>query len=212
MPHRRAPDGSFTNHRSQGGELKIRAAQPPHLKKIVRLGTVATRALLDNVVREDVEESVRSVSIEERAWEDTMLPLDHVGIAVSNLDAALEEHRKHFGFQLDSREVVESQKVEIAFIRLPNTLIELLAPTDDTSPLARFLAKRGPGLHHLCYRVDDIVAELDRLAASGVELIDRAPRSGAHGTRIAFLHPRSMGGVLVELCEHPRSAPTPAAR
>lgn len=132
-----------------------------------------------------------------------MLPLDHVGIAVTNLDSALDEHRKHFGFSLESREVISSQRVEVAFIRLPNTLLELLAPTDNDSPLARFLSKRGPGLHHLCYRVDDIERELTRLKSIGVELIDASPRPGAHGTRIAFLHPKSNGGVLIELCEHP---------
>lgn len=134
-----------------------------------------------------------------------MLPLDHVGIAVTNLNDALDEYGKRFGFTLESREVIATQRVEVAFIRLPNTLLELLAPTDDDSPLARFLAKRGPGLHHLCYRVDDLEAELARLKATGVELIDATPRLGAHGTRIAFLHPKSMGGVLVELCEHPRT-------
>jgi len=133
-----------------------------------------------------------------------MLPIDHIGIAVPNIDAALEDYRKNFGFALDSREVIASQRVEVAFIRLPNTLIELLAPQDDSSTLARFLAKRGPGLHHICYRVDDIRSELARLKSQGVELIDAAPRPGAHRTEIAFLHPKSTGGVLTELCEHSR--------
>ncbi|MFM1848613.1 MAG: hypothetical protein RL417_2087 [Pseudomonadota bacterium] len=133
-----------------------------------------------------------------------MWPLDHVGIAVRNIDDALAEYRKNFGFALDSREIIASQRVEVAFIRLPNTLIELLAPVDETSTLAKFLQKKGPGLHHLCYRVEDIERELSRLSANGVELVDKSPRPGAHRTRIAFLHPKSTGGVLTELCEHPR--------
>lgn len=134
-----------------------------------------------------------------------MWPLDHVGIAVHNIDAALNEYRTQFGFAVDSREVIESQRVEVAFIRLPNTLIELLAPQDESSPLAKFLAKRGPGMHHLCYRVENIETELKRLMQAGVEVIDKVPRPGAHHTRIAFLHPKSTGGVLTELCEHPGS-------
>lgn len=132
-----------------------------------------------------------------------MWPLDHVGIAVHDIDSALEEYRVKFGFILDSREVIPSQKVEVAFIRLPNTLIELLAPQDGSSPLAKFLAKRGPGMHHLCYRVENIETELEHLTQAGVEVIDRIPRPGAHRTRIAFLHPKSTGGVLTELCEYP---------
>jgi methylmalonyl-CoA/ethylmalonyl-CoA epimerase len=133
-----------------------------------------------------------------------MWPLDHVGIAVRSIDEALLEYRNNFGFALDSREEVRSQGVEVAFIKLPNTLIELLAPLHEESTLAKFIQKRGPGLHHLCYRVDDIEHELARLLAAGVHLIDKIPRSGAHRTRIAFLHPKSTGGVLTELCEHPQ--------
>lgn len=135
-----------------------------------------------------------------------MWPLDHVGIAVHNLDSALEEYSRNFGFTLDSREIIASQRVEVAFIRLPNTLVELLAPQDEASPLSKFLAKRGPGMHHLCYQVGNIEAELARLTATGVELIDKVPRPGAHGSRIAFIHPKSTGGVLTELCEHPTKA------
>jgi len=133
-----------------------------------------------------------------------MWPLDHVGIAVNGLDEALNEYKKSFGFVLESREKIDSQGVEAAFIRLPNTLIELLAPLNETGTLSKFLQKRGPGLHHLCYRVDDLEKELARLTSIGVELIDKTPRPGAHHTRIAFLHPRSTGGVLTELCEHPK--------
>ena len=133
-----------------------------------------------------------------------MYELDHVGLAVPDLDAALAEYGRLFGFSLDSRETITSQQVEVAFIRLPNTLIELLAPLTPECTLGRFLAKRGPGLHHLCYRVDDIRAELARLQAAGITLVDEVPRPGAHGSLIAFLHPKSTGGTLTELCEHPR--------
>ena len=128
-------------------------------------------------------------------------PLDHVGIAVPDLAAAIDQHTKLFGFVVDCQEEVPSQGVALAFLRLQNTLLELLTPTTENSSLAKFLATRGPGLHHICYRVTDIVAELARLEKSGVVLIDKAPRPGAHGSKIAFLHPKSTGGVLIELCQ-----------
>jgi len=128
--------------------------------------------------------------------------LDHVGIAVTDLDQALEEYRRNFGFHVDLRELIESQKVELAFLKLPSTKIELLMPTDPSSPLQKFLDKSGPGLHHVCYRVEDIEAELQRLEQLGHQLIDRTPRPGAHGSRIAFIHPKTLAGVLTELCQY----------
>lgn len=129
------------------------------------------------------------------------LPLDHVGIAVQSLDEGLELYRKSFGLKLELREMVPSQGVEIAFLKLENTLMELLAPTSPESTLAKFIQKRGPGLHHLCYRVVDIRAELMRLEKGGFTLIDKEPRPGAHHSLIAFLHPKDFNGVLIELCE-----------
>ena len=132
-------------------------------------------------------------------------PLDHIGIAVANLEEEIALQQKLFGFELDTREVVESQKVELVFLKLPNTKLELLTPTSPESPLQKFLEKRGPGIHHLCYEVPDIVAELATLKEKGVKLIDEVPRPGAHHTQIAFLHPKSTGGTLIELCQYPKN-------
>lgn len=132
-----------------------------------------------------------------------MFPIDHIGIAVENLDDSIDFYREAFGLELDLREKVDSQKVEIAFLDCGNTLIELLTPTSPDSALAKFIASKGPGIHHICFRVNDIHAQLKRYEADGYQLIDREPRPGAHGSRIAFIHPKSMGGVLIELCERP---------
>lgn len=129
-------------------------------------------------------------------------PLDHIGIAVLNLNDSIKFHQDNFGLTLEMRENIESQKVEIAFLKLENTLLELLAPTDSSSTLSKFISERGPGLHHICYRVADIEAEMQRLALQGLRLIDTKPRPGAHNSLIAFLHPKSTEGVLIELCQH----------
>ncbi len=129
------------------------------------------------------------------------LPLDHIGIAVQNLDEGIALYQRSFGLKLDLREPVPTQNVEVAFLKLENTLIELLAPTSPASTLQKFLQTRGPGLHHLCYRVSNIREELKRLIALGYSAIDKEPRPGAHNSMIAFLHPKDFGGVLTELCE-----------
>lgn len=131
----------------------------------------------------------------------TMRALDHVGIAVRSLDDSLPLFESITGGKGYGREAVESQGVEVVFLGEGEGRLELLAPLRPDSPVAKFLEKRGPGMHHLCYRVADVAAELARYQAEGAELIDRVPRSGAHGHRVAFLHPRSTGGVLVELLE-----------
>lgn len=128
--------------------------------------------------------------------------LDHVGVAVHSLDDSLPLFESITGGKGYGREAVESQGVEVVFVGEGAGRVELLAPLRADSPVARFLERRGPGLHHLCYRVAELQAELDRLQAAGTELIDRAPRPGAGGHRVAFLHPRSTGGVLTELVEH----------
>lgn len=130
-----------------------------------------------------------------------LFPLDHVGIAVTDLDAEILRHQNQFGHSLVHREKVLSHGVEVAFLALGTTEIELLTPISAGGPLKNFLEKKGPGLHHLCYRVENIEAELQRLAASGVQLIDKTPRAGSRQTLIAFLHPKSTGGVLTELCQ-----------
>ena len=131
----------------------------------------------------------------------TAQELDHVGIAVRSLDESLPLFEAIAGAPGYGRETVESQGVEVAFIGTGAGRIELLAPTRDDSPVARFLAKRGPGMHHLCYRVPDLAAALRDYKSRGYELIDREPRTGAHGHQVAFLHPKSTGGVLVELLQ-----------
>ncbi|MCO6430634.1 MAG: methylmalonyl-CoA epimerase [Deltaproteobacteria bacterium] len=130
-----------------------------------------------------------------------MYPVDHIGIAVADLDSAVKPYQSEFGYSLDLREEVPSQKVEVAFLKAPNMLIEFIAATSPDSAVSKFLEKRGPGLHHICYRVTDIRAELGRFASLGYTLIDKEPRPGAHGSLIAFIHPREMQGVLTELCQ-----------
>lgn len=130
--------------------------------------------------------------------------IDHIGIAVGKLDDRLPFWRDALGLTLDGTERVESERVEVAFLRAGDARIELLQPTDPSSPIARHLDKRGEGIHHLTLRVTDIEAALARLRDAGVEILGDAPRAGAEGSRVAFLHPRSCGGVLVELVQRPR--------
>jgi len=130
-----------------------------------------------------------------------ILGVEHVAIAVPDLDAALTTWRDRLGFALVGVEPVPEQQVTTARLELGPHCVELVAPTSPDSPVGRFLTKRGPGLHHVCLDVVGIEALLARLAAAGVELIDRAPKRGAHERLIAFVHPRATGGVLVELSE-----------
>ncbi|HEX2094206.1 MAG TPA: methylmalonyl-CoA epimerase [Longimicrobiaceae bacterium] len=127
--------------------------------------------------------------------------LDHVGVAVPSLDEALPLFESITGGKGYGRETVESQGVEIVFVGSGTGRMELLAPTRPDSPVGKFLAKRGSGMHHLCYRVPDVAAALEEFRRDGYELIDREPRTGGHGHRVAFLHPRSTGGVLIELLQ-----------
>jgi methylmalonyl-CoA epimerase len=127
--------------------------------------------------------------------------VDHVGIAVEDLGAAVEHYRRAFGLEPSHREVVEDQGVEEVLFRIGGSFIQLLGALGPETPVGRFLATRGPGVHHVAYRVDDIGAVLERLRAEGVPLIDETPRPGSRGTTIAFVHPKGMGGVLVELVQ-----------
>jgi methylmalonyl-CoA/ethylmalonyl-CoA epimerase len=131
----------------------------------------------------------------------TVRRVDHTAVAVRDLDEAIVRYTRLFGADRVERTVVPDQAVEVAFLTLGDTTLELISPRDDRSGVARFLEKRGDGLHHIGIQVDRLEEELERLAAEGIELIDRQPRPGAHG-RIAFVHPRGTGGVLVELVEH----------
>ncbi len=127
------------------------------------------------------------------------MKLHHVGVAVADLNEAITRHEA-MGLKLAHREVVASQKVEVAFMG-EGPFIELLAATSPDSPVAKFVANKGVGQHHLAFAVESIVSELKRQEAAGAALIDRAPRPGAWGHRVAFVHPKSHGGVLIELVE-----------
>lgn len=127
--------------------------------------------------------------------------VDHVGIAVEDLEAAVEHYHRALGLEPAHREVVEEQGVEEVLFRIGGSYIQLLGALGPESPVGRFLATRGPGVHHVAYRVDDVGATLERLRAEGVPLIDETPRPGSRGTTIAFIHPKGMGGVLVELVQ-----------
>jgi methylmalonyl-CoA epimerase len=127
--------------------------------------------------------------------------LDHIGIAVAELDESLAFFRDALGLEVTAVEEVASQRVRAHFVSVGSTALEILEATADDSPIARFVKRRGPGLHHITLRVDDLAAALAELKQRGVRLIDKAPRAGAEGARVAFVHPSSAHGVLVELKE-----------
>ena len=128
--------------------------------------------------------------------------ISHIGIAVASIEEAAPFYRDTLGMEFEGTEVVAEQKVKVAFFAVGESRIELLEPTADDSPVAKFLERNGPGIHHVAYEVSNLEQRLAALKAEGVRLIDEAPRVGAHNTRIAFMHPKASGGVLTELCEH----------
>ncbi len=130
--------------------------------------------------------------------------IDHLGIAVHSIEEASPLYRDVLGLTAGGTEEIPDQKVRVAFFQIGEVRIELLEPTSDDSPIARFLKRRGPGLHHIAYRVENLPATLVALKVAGVQLIDEAPRDGAHGMKIAFVHPKSTGGVLTEFCQRVR--------
>jgi methylmalonyl-CoA/ethylmalonyl-CoA epimerase len=127
--------------------------------------------------------------------------IHHVGVAVANLDESIRIYQSALGAQLVHRATNEKEGLEAAFLRVGDGEVELMAALRDDSPVGKFMAKRGPGLHHVAYAVTDIDKALADARTSGLELIDSEPRIGMHGARIAFLHPKSVGGVLTELVE-----------
>ena len=129
-------------------------------------------------------------------------PIDHIGIAVTDLDAAIALYASTAGTSVILREKLQDRGIELAFLNTGGTKLELLMPVQGNTPLARFIEKRGPGIHHICYRVDNIETEMARLESLGAKLIDTIPRPGASGTMIAFIEPASFSGVLTELCEY----------
>jgi methylmalonyl-CoA epimerase len=129
------------------------------------------------------------------------MTIDHLGIAVASIEEALAFYRDALGLTVSGRETVDDQGVRVAMLPVGESRIELLEAVGPDTPVGKFLAKRGPGLHHVCYRVPDIHAALERMRASGARLIDETPRPGAGGHLVAFVHPASTGGVLVELVQ-----------
>jgi methylmalonyl-CoA epimerase len=127
--------------------------------------------------------------------------IHHIGLAVPDLAAAIATYRDRFGAELEHRDVLDSQGVEAAALLVGSSRVELLAPTGDDTPVGRFLTRRGPGMHHVAYEVEDVAVAIADLAAHGMELIDAAPRPGLFGLQVAFVHPRSVHGVLTELVQ-----------
>jgi methylmalonyl-CoA epimerase len=127
--------------------------------------------------------------------------IDHIGVAVRDIDGALVLFEATFGMQLVHREVIEDQGVEAALLDVGEGHVELLQPLGDDTPVGRFLAKRGPGLHHVAYHVEDVAATLEQLRSAGVALIDEQPRVGIRDSRVAFLHPASTASVLTEIVQ-----------
>jgi methylmalonyl-CoA/ethylmalonyl-CoA epimerase len=127
--------------------------------------------------------------------------VDHIGVAVEDLEAAIALHEDAYGMALVHREVVDDQGVEAVLLDVGENHVELLRPLADESPVGRFLANRGPGLHHVAYQVTDVQAALADLRARGLQLIDETPRAGIRGSRVAFLHPAACGGVLTEIVQ-----------
>ena len=129
--------------------------------------------------------------------------IEHIGIAVKSLEEAIPFWEKQLGLKCYAIEEVKEQKVRTAFFKIGHSKIELLESTDPDGPIGKFIEKKGEGIQHLAIAVKDLSANLDELAANGVQLIDKTPRKGAEGLNIAFLHPKSTRGVLLELCEDP---------
>lgn len=127
--------------------------------------------------------------------------INHIAVAVKSIAEARGFYEQGLGLTMSAVEEVASQKVRVAFFQIGEVKIELVEPATDDAPIAKFLETKGPGLHHVCFEVDSVAGEISRLGAQNVPLIDKAPRPGAHGTTVAFVHPKGTGGVLTELCE-----------
>ena len=133
--------------------------------------------------------------------DSVLTEIDHVAIAVTDLDAAVEYYRATYGVDVEHREVVERDGVEEALLRVADSYVQLLTPTRDDSPVAKWMEKKDQGIHHVGYRVDDCAAALERVKAQGHQVIDDAPRPGSRGTTVAFIHPKTAFGTLIELVQ-----------
>jgi methylmalonyl-CoA/ethylmalonyl-CoA epimerase len=130
--------------------------------------------------------------------------INHIAIAVNNLEEAAKFYQNVLGLTISGVEVVTAQKTKVGFFKIGESNIELVQPSEPDSPLVKFLETKGQGIHHICFEVDDVEAEVKAYLAKGATLIDQKPRPGAHNTKIAFIHPKSSSGVLIELCEFPK--------
>ena len=128
--------------------------------------------------------------------------IEHIGVAVKNLEESIKFYEEILGLKCYQIEVVEDQKVKTAFFQIGQTKIELLESTDPEGPIGKFIEKRGEGIHHIAFATDKLASSLNDLKNKGIRLIDEEPRKGSEGLNIAFLHPKSTNGVLIELCEH----------
>jgi methylmalonyl-CoA/ethylmalonyl-CoA epimerase len=133
--------------------------------------------------------------------EAVLTEIDHVAIAVNDLDAAVDYYRSTFGVEPAHREVVEKDGVEEVLLKVADSYVQLLTPVRDDSPVAKYLEKRGEGIHHVAYRVDDCAAALERVKREGHQVIDEVPRPGSRGTTVAFVHPKTAFGTLIELVQ-----------
>lgn len=127
--------------------------------------------------------------------------INHLGIVVNSLAETIPFYRDQLGMTFKGTEEIADQRVKVAFFEIGESKIELLEPIGDDSPIAKFLGKNGPGIHHVAYEVQDIAVAIAKLESEGARMIDKIPRKGAHGTQIAFIHPKSSNGVLTELCQ-----------
>jgi len=130
--------------------------------------------------------------------------INHIAIAVNNIEEAAKFYQNVLGLSLTGVEVVAAQKTRVGFFKIGESNIELVQPAEPDSPLVKFLETKGSGIHHICFEVEDVEAEVKAYLEKGATLIDQKPRPGAHNTKVAFVHPKSSSGVLIELCELPR--------
>ena len=130
--------------------------------------------------------------------------INHIAIAVNNIEEAAKFYQTILGLTLSGVEVVTAQKTKVGFFKIGESNIELVQPAEPDSPLVKFLETKGPGIHHICFEVEDVEGEVKAYLEKGATLIDQKPRPGAHNTKVAFVHPKSSSGVLIELCELPK--------
>jgi methylmalonyl-CoA/ethylmalonyl-CoA epimerase len=130
--------------------------------------------------------------------------INHIAVAVNNLEEAAKFYQTILGLNLSGVEVVSTQKTKVGFFKIGESNIELVQPAEPDSPLVKYLATKGPGIHHICFEVDDVEAEVKAFLEKGATMVDQKPRPGAHNTKVAFVHPKSSSGVLIELCELPK--------